>query len=435
MVISKNHSPKKVLLLGAVYPFCDLYDDIRSLGYDAVVCDYFPDAPCKAKASISYDVSTTDVPALIEIAKKHEVSGVVTAFSDRNMMPGYEVAIALGLPTLYTPEIINLITDKSSLKRFFTNLGVPINKYKLLSSNFTDTDLEDLSFPVVTKPVDGYGSNGVTLCEDINAVRNSVSITAKESKDFPRSFLVEEYYASDEISANAWVIDGDVYITCIYDVIKTASNGFKYGNSVFPSKYTSLYMNQIKTLLNTICLNMGIKNGPVSIQCFIGDKGLKVNEFLFRLPGSASYKYTTILGGPNIGKMLIQLCAGDPVEYQNIHSFTPIAECFYYKYKLFATPSKIMHYSLSIDEIRKKIPEVEHISFYREDGYQFKAPLKNNEVIMQIYCKVPKNGGKEYSELLKEIEAEILVEDESGKSIAKVYFSDRDWLRNPIANQ
>jgi len=415
---------KKLLLLGAVYPFCDLYDDIKSLGYETIVCDYYPDAPCKTKSKISYDISTNDVSALVGIAKKHDVAGIVTAFSDRNMMPGYELAKELALPTMYSPEIIDLITDKSKLKEFFVDHGIPINPYRRVSSDFSDKDLEGMEFPLIIKPVDGYGSKGISVCETLKDVRRSVEATTMESKDFRNSILVEEFYNVDEISANAWVKDEKSYLTCIYDVLKSAGHGFKYGNAVFPSKYTSDYMVQIKELIQEICGKLGISDGPVSLQCFIGDKGLRVSEFLYRLPGGGSFMYSPMFGGPNIGKMLAQLCAGDKVDHQNMFDFRPVSDYTFYKYKIFAEPSGSIHYKKPIEEVKKAIPEIAHISLYRENGYRFSQPLQGNEIIMQVFCKVPKNYDKDSTDLLKEIESELDVEDDNGEDILKIYYPE-----------
>ena len=207
---------KKLLLLGAVFPFCDLYDDICSLGYDAVVCDYYPDAPCKAKAKISCDISTTDVAALIEVAKRHNVTGIVSAFSDRNLMPGYEIAKALGLPTIYTPEIISLLTEKSLMKAHFVDNGFPVIPYKIVSLDFSEDDLKGLNFPVVVKPVDGYGSKGIIICDDIKAIRAGIDRVTKEALKYKGNLLIEELYNGDELTLQGWVKDGRVFPACIF---------------------------------------------------------------------------------------------------------------------------------------------------------------------------------------------------------------------------
>lgn len=430
MKVSKNARLKKVLLLGAVYPFCDLYDDIRSLGYEAVVCDYFPDAPCKSKADISYDVSTTDVPALIEIAKKHEVAGIVTAFSDRNLMPGYEVAKALGLPTLYTPETIKLVTDKLRMKEQLFKNGFPIIPYRIVPLNFCENELSGLNFPVVVKPVDGYGSKGVVICDSIDSVRDNAQYVLKNSLGYKDYLLVEEFYSGDEFTIQGWVRDGVLYPTCIYDVGKNKSkkDGMTYGFVEFPSKYANRHYTVLKKLAQELSDCMGVKNGPIAVQCYVGNKGLKVGEYLFRLPGSASYVYATLTNGPNTGKMLLQSCVGDRIDYTELENYAPGFEDKFIKYKLFCKPSKQLHFCFSRDKVLQQIREIIDIRIYRNDGFVFTSPLQYDEILMQIYCKA--NGKTNFISLLKRLDELLVVENEAGERISYISCPEDDWKPN-----
>ena len=171
---------KTVLVLGAIESFCDLITDIKSMGIKTVVCDYYHDAPGKKLGDYCYDISTTDVEALIEIGKKHNIDGVICAFSDRNLYPCYQVAKALNLPTFYTPEIIEVLTDKIKMKQHLKDNHFPILKYAVIKEDFKDCELEGFEYPVIIKPVDSSGSKGVMVCDSLGEVREKLPDCLKE---------------------------------------------------------------------------------------------------------------------------------------------------------------------------------------------------------------------------------------------------------------
>jgi len=417
----------KILQLGAIFSFCDLFDEARKAGFEPVVCDYYKDAPCKAKAKYKYDVSTTDVGALLGIAKEHDVKGVITAFSDRNLRPGMEIANALGLPTFYTSEIIDTITNKIKMKQVFSDNGLPVIPYRIISEDFCDHELDGLEFPVVVKPVDGYGSKGIVKCYSVDDVRENLSKATGQSADFKSTILVEECYEADEISISAWVKDGTSYVTCIYDVGKNLGSVVEKVYSIFPSKYTDANLEGIQKLVQKCVDSFGIKNGPITLQCFVGDKGVRVSELILRLAGSSGYKHSVIIGGPNTASMQIDYCTGREVDYQNMFDFKPVSDYSFYKYRLFAHPTKLLDFQFKVEDIKTLIPEVYELLEYRKNGDTFDQPVDDGDVIFQLYLKTPKVGGKTYNELIAEMDEKLVVLNENGKKVSFLRYSDIDW--------
>ena len=261
---------KTILILGAIESFCDLILDIKDMGMQTVVCDYYPDAPGKQLGDFSYDLSTTDVDAMIKVATKHNVDGAICAFSDRNIPICYEIAERLHLPTFYTKEIIDIITDKIKMKAHFNRYGFPVLNYKVIKENFTEDELAGFNFPVIIKPIDSSGSKGVFVCETIAEIKTYFKISANESVDHKDEIIVEEYYPTDEISITAWVKQGKSYVTCIYDVGKNFEKNVILSSVIFPSKYTNhTQFPQIVKLVQDLTTSLNIKEGPITVQCFV----------------------------------------------------------------------------------------------------------------------------------------------------------------------
>ena len=90
---------KRVLMLGgSLYQTYAIKEAVR-LGYYVITCDYLPDNPGHQYAHEYHNVSTTDKEAVLELAKKLKVDGIVAYASDPAAPTAAYVSEKLGLPT------------------------------------------------------------------------------------------------------------------------------------------------------------------------------------------------------------------------------------------------------------------------------------------------------------------------------------------------
>lgn len=413
---------KKVLVLGAIEPFCDLVRDIEEKGFAPVVCDYYENAPAKAMAKYSYDISTMDIPALERIAREHQVCGIITAFSDRNLQPGYEVAESLKLPTFYTPEIMRKLTDKIQMKEHFRKYHFPIIPYVILDAGFTDKELEKFDFPVIMKPIDAYGSKGIFVCGSVDEVRENYENTIKESLNYDGKVLIEEFYPVDEISITAWVKKGKAYLTCIYDVNRNFDEDIVLSSVRFPSKYTDGRLQEFRALTQELTDSFGIQEGPITVQCYIGEKGLKVGEYLYRLAGGSPYLYPTLMGGPNIAKMLIDYQTGAPIDYENLEEFVPVYDGFFYDIKVYAKEAGKIYYNTGRSELLDKLKNISEVIVYHESGSELSHVSKAGREVMRIFYHQKENDSRSYEQILDEIARNIQITNAAGEDITELRY-------------
>ena len=90
---------KKLLLLGGSAQQVVAIETAKRFGYYTVLCDYLPDNPGQYAADRFYQISTTDLDAVLEIAKKEKIDGVVADASDPAAPTAAYVAEQLGLHT------------------------------------------------------------------------------------------------------------------------------------------------------------------------------------------------------------------------------------------------------------------------------------------------------------------------------------------------
>lgn len=407
---------KKAILLGAISPFCDLVREMADLNIEPIICDYYSDAPAKKMSYPSYEISTTDVDAVLALAKKEEVDGVVCAFSDRNLMPAHQICEALHLNHFFSEETIDVLTDKEKMKRFFRENGCPVVNYGLISFESADWDkaIEAFRFPVITKPIDAYGSKGIYLCETAEEVRRVSQSVIKESLHHKGSMIVEEYYLADEISISAWVKNGRAYITCVYDVFRNIEGSFTLSAVAFPSKYTEKELDRFDALVNQVVSDMSIEEGPVTLQCFIGPSGIKLSELLCRLAGGSPYAYPTYFGGPDTAKMLIAYSVGDPIDYQNLTEFKPVLppeEVIYHIQVIVNRKGKI-RFDFDRQRIMEEDPGFADLVVYYSDGDELVNVGSSGVIFARIMYRTRRDA--DFNELAEKLDKLVCAYGEDG---------------------
>ena len=158
----------------------DVVETAKGMGVYTIVCDYAPESPAKRIADVAYDVSTTDIDALYQIAIKERIDGVFAGFEDLNTWNALKLCQRLGLPFYASEEQLLLTSNKRNFKQFCRLMDVPVvPEFKLEKKEDIDI-LSPEDFPLIVKPVDSYGSRGITIVND--------SAELEDAYDKARSF-------------------------------------------------------------------------------------------------------------------------------------------------------------------------------------------------------------------------------------------------------
>ena len=90
---------KRILFLGASQFQMAPIVYAKEQGYYVITCDYLPDNPGHKFADEYHNVSTTDKEAVLELAKKMHIDGIVAYASDPAASTQAYVGNKLGLPS------------------------------------------------------------------------------------------------------------------------------------------------------------------------------------------------------------------------------------------------------------------------------------------------------------------------------------------------
>ena len=282
----------RLLILGPLGEFVQLVKKSKERGYYTIVCDGYPDGPARQYADASYVIPVTDIDAVADLCQKEKVDGIVTSFSDLLMECMVKIAEKAGLPCYLKPEQLCWYRDKSACRELLSKLGLPTpgfvkvpaaeqNEYKLAEIT------AGLKYPLISKPLDKYGSRGIFIIHHSDEVRKKALQTAEYTDC--QEILVEEYNDGYEFNMMTWVMDGKVNVISIADREKTEMEEGMLPLStrnVYPSRFLAEVEKSATDILQNYIRYTGQTEGALSMQFFWKPgRGIQVCEIAGRFFG------------------------------------------------------------------------------------------------------------------------------------------------------
>lgn len=301
----------RLLILGTMGEFVQLVKKAKEAGYYTIVCDGYTDGPAREFADASYVIPVTAIEEIAELCVREQVDGIITSFSDLLMECMVKIADRANLPCYLKPEQLKWYRDKSACRELLSKLGLPTPGYAKIRTDIEDADklnmsLEGLRYPLISKPLDKYGSRGIYIIRDSEEMIQKIRQTA-EFTDLPE-VLVEEYNDGFEFNMMTWVSNGKVRVISIADREKTQTEEGMLPEStrnVYPSRLMEHVAEPATELLQAYIGYTGQMEGPLSMQFFWKPgQGIQVCEIAARFFGY-EHELTDIVYGFNIENLLL----------------------------------------------------------------------------------------------------------------------------------
>ena len=305
---------KKVLMLGgSLYQTFAIKEAVR-LGYYVITCDYLPDNPGHKFAHESYNVSTTDKEAVLDLARKLRVDGVVAYASDPAAPTAAYVCEALGLPT--SPyKSVEILSKKDLFRAYLAENGFNVPKargYKTFEEAWKDKDVFNL--PVMVKPVDSSGSKGINKLTDWGQLKAFVEDALSYSRD--KRFIIEEFISKKgyQISGDAFSVEGKLVFHCFgneYYSNKVDKDFAPLGECwpfMMDTKYIDILCEELQRLMTL--LNM--KSTAYNVEAIVDkNDNVYILELGARSGGSLIPQVTEYATGVNMATYVIKAAMGE----------------------------------------------------------------------------------------------------------------------------
>ena len=299
----------KALVLAGGFPQIELLNQLRSRGIETVLADYYEAPVAKPYADIFYRVSTLDIPAITEVAKKEKVDFLITCCTDQALLTVAKVSEELGLPCYIDHQTGLNVTNKQYMKKVFNAHNIPTAKHVIMAS-YNESQLAGLEFPLIVKPVDCNSSKGVKRVENTVELKEAVETAIRYSRT--DTAIVEEFIDGEELSADIYVEDGIAHLLSVSTLDKIADND-KF--VIFRGRYSSEKVAAVHDLVRGIAQQIadafGLKNSPMLIQMITDGKRAAVLEFSARTGGGVKFMLIKKASGFDVISAVIDLTLGN----------------------------------------------------------------------------------------------------------------------------
>ena len=186
------------------------------------------------------------------------------------------------MPCYCTKEQWDLLQDKGKFKELCQKFELPcVPRYKI--------DTPDIDFPVITKPTDGCGSSGFSVCNDFNELQKGYEKAAECSPT--SNVLIEKFVKNDSVVVFYTISDGKIVFSGLqdkYPVKYTEQGSYVAGLHIWVSNLSTEFRNLFEEKLQKLVNYIDIKSGSFWIEVFHDDNNYYFNEVGFRYGGSVS---------------------------------------------------------------------------------------------------------------------------------------------------
>lgn len=299
----------KAMVIAGGIPQAELLNQLKERGIATVLLDGNENCLARHLADRFYKVNIFDIEAVKHIATEEKVDFILTVCADQVLLVVAQVSEMLGLPCYIDYETAQNVSDKIKMKRIFKAQGIPTTDY-VEAYQLDESMISHLRYPLVIKPVDAYSSRGVRKADDPEQMRQYYA----EAQQISRSggVIIEEYFSGNELSVDAFVVNGKAKILSVTNSEKVRSQDrFVIFRGRYPAKTSEILLAKIGDIAQKIADGFGLVNSPLLIQLLNNGDDVSVLEFCARTGGNMKWLLIKYSCGVDVIKATIDITLGN----------------------------------------------------------------------------------------------------------------------------
>lgn len=265
---------KRLLFLGAAQTQIPPLLYAREQGHYVITCDYLPQNPGHKFAHESHNVSTTDKDAVLALAQRLNINGIVAYASDPAAPTAAYVAGKMGLPGNPYDSVLTL-ARKDLFRTFLKKHDFNVPR----SESFCDREhartwLAKIDLPAYIKPVDSSGSKGVTRLVETAKFDDAFDHALSFSRE--KMVVVEEEIIRSgyQVAGDGFIVDGKLTFRCWADEhFDKLCNGLVPIGQTFPTSHAEQWQNIAHSESQRLLALLGMKTGALNFDFIFTEEG------------------------------------------------------------------------------------------------------------------------------------------------------------------
>lgn len=255
-----NEESKQVRLavLGANAPLECFYRQAKALGYYIIGIAWDKGAVCKKYCDKFYPISFTEKEKILQVCINERIDGI-TSFSLESALPSV-IYVAKHLNLVSNDyECVKLTENKFAQREAFRKSGLPVPNFKRVKS-ITEVNIHDFHFPIIVKPIDGGGSQGINKLDTEDGFLEALADAIAHSRS--HEAIVEEFIDGREFSVEYLSYNGTHYNLQITDKVTSGSPHFIEMQHHQPANISEELASRIREMVEKALTVLKIENSP-----------------------------------------------------------------------------------------------------------------------------------------------------------------------------
>jgi len=233
---------------------------------------------------------------VLSFLARHEISRVI-ANTEETVILGARVRRALNLKTLAI-DVIDRFHNKYVMKNSAKAAGIPITRYELITDTTTAEELVDsLGLPLVIKPVDESGAEGVIVARTVGKVKSLMA----------PGLLAEQFVEGSEISVETFIENGKPVFHNITEYLH------QWKKSAIPAELTEKTRARVLELNDRVIEHFGVDRGMTHSEFYLTKNGPVFGEIAIRPPGGYYMELISKVYGFDAWEVYVKLSCGEKV--------------------------------------------------------------------------------------------------------------------------
>lgn len=262
-------SKKKLMLLGGLRYLLPVIEAAHRHGIHVITVDYLPDNIAHKYSDEYHNVSIIDKDAVLELAKRLQIDGIMSFAVDPGVVSAAYVAEKMGLPFQCSYEAACILQNKSRFRQFLADNGFNVpNARGYSEAGEALKDVDYFNWPVIVKPVDSAGSKGVTRVDDPADLPAAIAHALDCSPS--RHFIIEDFLELDgfQSSTDVFTVNGVLSHCPFSDQLFdwNAVNPYVPAIEIWPSTMPQLVQNELRNELQRLFKLLNCKTGIYNVE-------------------------------------------------------------------------------------------------------------------------------------------------------------------------
>lgn len=302
---------KKLLVLAASLYQMDAIKTAKRLGYQVVTTDNNPSNPGHKLADKSYQIDTTNYEAIIEMARKERVDGVISPGTDVSVLTAAHVSEALSIPGV-TAAAAKVLTDKILFREFLKAKELPHPEAFSVTKSFIIQDNVFNGRRFILKPNKSSGSKGVFVVQNLQELNERKEESISFSLD--KKAILERFVEGTQQTAEGIIKRGKVALCVITDRDTAPLPYSATAGHRIPSRITAANRQQLIHLVENICAALKISDTNFDCDFIVAESDIYMLEITPRLGGNSLSQLIRNSLGFDLVEYAVKSACGDYAE-------------------------------------------------------------------------------------------------------------------------